>query len=214
VWCSSSRRGHPGCLRLHRRGGGEQRRPVIAGTLDQHLSRAPHGRHSRAELGSLPHGPRGDLLRPHHAQVVPRLVALVSDVVKHHIHGAADDDLAFNPGHAISCAPDLLPSDPAVGTTGRGKGPRPTSPRHARARTGTGAQGRATAARHARFLHPAAQPTAPISRRLPAQSGARGHSAVRCLSALSIGWAGRRWFPASAVLPTALTVEECVLDGG
>src|ERR1017187_1444141 len=49
----------------------------------------------------------------------------------------------------ISCAPDLFPSDPAVGTTGRGKGPRPTSLRHARARTGTGVQGRAIAARHA-----------------------------------------------------------------
>jgi hypothetical protein len=39
-----------------------------------------------------------------------------------------------------SRAPDLFPSDPAMGTTGRGKGPTPTSPRDARARTGTGVQ--------------------------------------------------------------------------
>src|SRR6266702_639366 len=108
----------------------------------------------------------GDLLRPHHAQVVLRLVALVSDVAKHHLHRAADDDLAFNPGHAISCAPDLFPSDPAVSTTGRGKGPRPTSPRHATARTGTRVQGRAIAARHARFLHPAGIPLKPWRLRL------------------------------------------------
>jgi hypothetical protein len=69
--------------------------------LDQHHSRAAHGRHRRAEPGSLPDGPRGDLLRPHHARVIPRLVALVSDVVEHHIHRLTDDDLAFNPGHAV-----------------------------------------------------------------------------------------------------------------
>jgi hypothetical protein len=118
----------------------------MAGALDQHLSRAPHGRHRRAEPGPLPHRPRGDLLRPHNAQVELRLVALVSNVVRHHIHGVADDDLAFNPGHAISCAPDLFPSDPAVCTTGRGKGPMLTPPRHTRARMGTGVQGRAIAA--------------------------------------------------------------------
>src|ERR1700730_14297110 len=99
----------------------------------------------RAEPGPLPHRPRGDLLRLHNAQVELRLFALVSNVVRPHIHGVADDDLAFNPGHAISCAPDLFPSDPAVCTTGRGKGPRPTPPRHTRARTGTGVQGRAIA---------------------------------------------------------------------
>ena len=149
----------------------------MAGALDQHLSRAPHGRHRRAEPGPFPHRPRGDLLRPHNAQVELRLVALVSNVVRHHIHGVADDDLAFNPGHAISCAPDLLPSDPAACTTGRGKGPRPTPPRHTRARTGTGVQGRAITARHARFLHPAAQPTAPIRRDLA--DGGRSRSQHR-----------------------------------
>jgi hypothetical protein len=91
-----------------------------------------------------------------------RLVALVSDVARHHIHGAANDDLAFNPGHAISCAPDphLFPSDPAVGATGRGKGPTPTSPRHARATTATGVQGRAIADRHARIQQPNGKPVA------------------------------------------------------
>ena len=37
----------------------------------------------------FPTGPGGDLLRPHHLRVVLRLVALVSDVVEHHIHGSA-----------------------------------------------------------------------------------------------------------------------------
>jgi len=43
----------------HRRGGGEQRRPVIAGALDQHLGGAPHGCHRRTEPGSLPDRARG-----------------------------------------------------------------------------------------------------------------------------------------------------------
>jgi len=59
--------------------------------------------------GSLPDRPCGDLLRPYHVRVVLRLVALVGDVVEHHIHGPADDDLAFNLGHAVPF-PDLQPS--------------------------------------------------------------------------------------------------------
>ena len=51
-------------------------------------------------------------------------------------------------------------------TAGRAKGPMPTSPRQARARTGTSGQGCAVAAAPRASGHPAA----PISRRLPAQS--------------------------------------------
>jgi hypothetical protein len=37
----------------------------------------------------FPTGPGGDLLRPHHLRVILGLVALVSGVVEHHIHGSA-----------------------------------------------------------------------------------------------------------------------------
>jgi len=70
------------------------------------------GRHRRAELGALPdRAPGGDLLRPHHLRVVLRLVALVSDVVEHHIHGSAGPP----PGCATSStgwpgSPDSAPT--------------------------------------------------------------------------------------------------------
>jgi hypothetical protein len=38
--------------------------------------------------------------------VALRLVALVGDVVEHHIDGPTDDDFAINPGHAVP-VPDL-----------------------------------------------------------------------------------------------------------
>jgi hypothetical protein len=51
--------------------------------------------------------------------VVLRLVALVGDVVEHHIDGLADDDFAIKPGHAVP-VPDLLPSDPDARASSRG----------------------------------------------------------------------------------------------
>jgi hypothetical protein len=58
-----------------------------------------------------------------------------------------------------------IPVRPRV-TAGRAKGPMPTSPRQARARTGTSGHGCAVTAAPRASGHPAA----PISRRLPAQS--------------------------------------------
>src|SRR5215831_372112 len=88
---------------------------------------APQGRHRRAEPGSPPGWPRGDLLRPHHARVVPRLVVLVSDVIEHHLHRPGDDDLAFNPGQAVPRS-ESAPSDCTLVRRSRGKVPAPVSP--------------------------------------------------------------------------------------
>jgi hypothetical protein len=73
------------------------------------------------------------------------------------------------PGRMHPCtgrsAASPIPVRPCA-TAGRAKGPMPTSPRQAKARTGTSGQGCAVAAAPRASGHPAA----PISRRLPAQS--------------------------------------------
>ena len=60
--------------------------------------------------------------------VVLRLVALVSDVVEHHIYGPTDDDLAFNPGHAAPVRASYHQNGLWARHTGPPDPPRPGPP--------------------------------------------------------------------------------------
>src|SRR5450756_2250747 len=69
----------------------ESRGPLVLRHLDEHVDRPSTGPHYGAEAAADVYRAVGELLRAQHSWVVCRFVALVGDVVEHHLGRSLDD---------------------------------------------------------------------------------------------------------------------------